>query len=314
MNKRLYLCRDNITTPFTRNNDFDVLFILETNLAASVLPDIKHFTAFADPNTKSSRHGGIALYIRNNIAENVFDISYKECYISFRFDFAPEFLYDGVYIQPENSKYFKINMFAELDLLLHKCTEWHLTPYVGGDFNSRLGDLNLLGTWKYNMNVDTTTNKHGRSYMMDVCKRYKLYPVNHLKYKNRTFEGDFTYYKNDKRSQIDFALTNDIGRKHIKAFKILDTDWHISDHRPLCLSIRINCTTSSNILLTRAEDLNYDFPIEKTIIKRFNKRYDSELLDNFIRNNKEIVSENIMTALHDSDTDLAITKFEEFMK
>ena len=72
-----------------------------------------------------------------------------------------------------------MNMFADLDCLLSKCNEYNYTPYFGGDFNSRLGDLNTLSkSWKYIINVDTTTNKHGRMFMTDTCKRNKIYPIN----------------------------------------------------------------------------------------------------------------------------------------
>ena len=40
--------------------------------------------------------------------------------------------------------------------------------------------------------------------MVDICKRNKIYPVNNLKYKRKTFHGDFTYIKNEKKSQIDY--------------------------------------------------------------------------------------------------------------
>ena len=218
-------------------------------------------------------------YVKNSYAKNIFDLSFGECYVTFRFDFAPTYIVGGVYIQPENSKYFSPNMFAELDSLLSRCIECDYIPFIiyyiilyyiilyyiilyyiifiGGDFNSRLGDLNLLSeSWHYSKNVDVTTNVHGRTFMTDVCKRNDIYPINHLKYKCTNFEGDFTYIKNEKKSQIDFTLTTSDGRNHITSFSIINQDWLTSDHRPVCVNVCIDCSTSSNSLLVRAENLN----------------------------------------------------------
>ena len=194
----------------------DVIFILESNLSTPVLTKIENYTAYADANLKICKHGGIAAYAKNSYAKNIFDLSFSECYVTFRFDFAPTYIVRGVYIQPENSKYFSPNMFAELDSLLSRCIECDYIPFIGGDFNSRLGDLNLLSkSWHYSKNVDVATNVHGRTFMTDICKRNDIY-----KYKCTNFEGDFTYIKNEKKSQIDFTSTNSDGRNHITSFSI----------------------------------------------------------------------------------------------
>ena len=171
------------------------------------LPTIVNYTTFADPKKKFCNHGGIAAYVKNCFASNIFDLSYNECYVSFRLDIAPTYLFGGVYINPENSKYFTPEMFAELDSLLVRCDENDYIPYIGGDFNSRLGDFNLLcSSCHYESNVDKTTNSHGRIFMADICKRNNVYPLNHLQYKGVSYDGDFTYYKNEKMSQMTLFL------------------------------------------------------------------------------------------------------------
>ena len=105
---------------------------------------------------KYCSHGGIAVYIKNTYVKNIIDLSYNECYLTLRLDFAPCYLFGCVYIQPENSKYFNPNMFASLNSLLSRCTEKCFTPFIGGDFNARIGDLNVLSTWKYSVNVVNT--------------------------------------------------------------------------------------------------------------------------------------------------------------
>ena len=47
---------------------------------------------------------------------------------------------------------------------------------------------------------------------------------------DKTYAGDFTYFKGYKKSQIDFVYTDRIGIKHFKTFDIVAENWHLSDH------------------------------------------------------------------------------------
>ena len=212
------------------------------------------------------------MYIKSNIATNIFDITYNQCFITFRLDFTPNEMFGGVYIQPKGSRYYSDNMFADVDAMLTKCVQNGYIPFFGGDFNSRLGNLNeLASTWKYEDNCDTRSNSHGRTLMTDICKRNKMYPVNHLKHKGIVFDGGFTYIKNDKKSQIDYVITNRQGRGNIVSFHIIKTNWHISDHRPIALEITCNNEIRSDIILARAQDLNHEFSVDTITVKRFRK-------------------------------------------
>ena len=73
------------------------------------------------------------------------------------------------------------------------------------------------------------TNLYGRTYFKDLCRINKILPINHLTYKNKIFAGDFTYIKSEKKSQIDFCLTNEEGREYIADFNVLTYSWHLSD-------------------------------------------------------------------------------------
>ena len=317
-NKRLYLLgnAENVElTPFV-NSVYDIIFIFESNLAHSATPKIKNYTCFVNPTKTISIHGGIAVYIKNNLSKKLINIKYGECFITFRLDNTPHILFGGVYIQPENSKYFKLTMFSQIDSILVDCKRYNYTPFIGGDFNSRIGDINLISprTWTYETNYDTVVNKHGRIYMSDLCRRNNVYPLNHLKYKGKTFHGDFTYYKNNKKSEIDYVLTDNTGKRFVEKFQVIDNNWQISDHRPISIEIRIDTTTSIDILLARAENLNFVFDENSTEIKRFNKRYDFQVFKNRLIQNQEAIENDVLEAIQNNNYALAFARLDTHLE
>ena len=94
-------------------------------------------------------------------------------------------------------------MFGVLSNLLISLNERNLIPIMGGDMNCRFGNLNEAFREKgviYEENVDSIDNYNGRNYGIDLCNTGNVFPLNHLRYKNRTFDGNYTYYKADKHS------------------------------------------------------------------------------------------------------------------
>ena len=208
----------------------------ESAMGFDILPEIEGYKKYADPNVVHINHGGIVAYVHKCLVPHVFDVRYNTCYVAFRLDFAPLFIFIGVYIQPENSKYFTTEMFSDLLLSANERN----FPVLGGDMNCRFGDLNDTfsekGLW-YDKNVDPTDNYHGRTFGVDICRTCNLFPLNHLNYRNTIFKGGFTYIKSENRSQIDFAFTNRDGIKQVLDFSVVTENWHLSDHLQLILLI-----------------------------------------------------------------------------
>ena len=96
---------------------------------------------------------------------------------------------------------------------------------------------------------------------------------------NKTFPGDFTYYKTEKKSQIDYVFTTRAGMKFVKNFSICNESWHLSDHRPLCLEIKANEAINCHGLLRRAQDLNYEFDPQLNKPTRYLASYDAEIFE-----------------------------------
>ena len=186
----------------------NIVFTTETSTGYDALPVIDGYKLYADNDIRLLNHGGIAVYVENTTATHVFDVNYKTCFISFRLDYAPSFIFIGTYIQPESSPYFNEGMFCDLNELLLSACEKNLIPIMGGDMNCRYGNLNVTFSSMnilYSENIDENSNHHGRTYGIDLCTSANIFPLNHLKQKK--FSGDFTYLKADKKSQIDFVYS-----------------------------------------------------------------------------------------------------------
>ena len=294
-----------------------MIFISETNLGYDALPFFDDYTLVADPNKKLCTCGGLAWYVKNNLARHIIEKQFNDSYISFRLDIAPKYVFVGVYIQPEGARNFKVNMFAEVGGFLNDCKEKGLIPFVGGDFNSRPGDLNALNnddTWKYEPNVDQHTNTHGRTFFKDLCFVGNVKPINGLIFSRKTFKNDFTFLRCNGRSQIDLCLTNSNGRRLVKEFDILCNDWHISDHRPIKLQVEIETGIDIGGLIKRANDLNCSNNESVIEVQQFKGTYDATAIGRDLLQSKEELERSMNSTIEDNDIQGAIDIFDEHIK
>ena len=309
VNKRFYLYSkhpEKFNSLFSR--EYDIIFISETNLGYDALPEFDKYVLFADPDRKLCNFGGIACYVRNNIASHVFQVKYHVSYISFRIDTCPGFMFVGVYIQPEGARHFKESMFSDLSLILIECHEKGLIPFIGGDFNSRPGNLDSLGDgkWRYNANKDTNQNQHGKTFFRDLCAACKVNPVNGMIYDKKEFQNDFTFVRGRAKSQIDFVLTDDIGRRHISSFQILQHDWHLSDHKPIALHVQLPTDVNLVGLLTRSIDLNYSFNDSSTEIVQFKGNYNYDKINDNLIQCKQTLTTSVNVELQRNNVEAAV--------
>ena len=290
----------------------DIIFVSETSVRHGPIPEVQFYSKYVNTNVQIN-HGGIALYVNKKLASHVFNISFNTSYVSFRLDFMPSLVFIGCYIQPENSKYFDPDLFSELCSFLISIRERKLIPIMGGDMNCRFGDLNKLmqaGNLAYDQNVDLDANKHGLTYGSDVCMVNDLFPLNHLIHKGQSFHGDFTYHKAGRKSQIDFVFTCKEGLQVVKSFSIIKDNWHMSDHRPICLEISASQMISSSSLLRRAKELNYEYNPHRTMISRHLGSYDYNLFNSHLNDNQSIIEEDILNELHQCNIDRALIKLD----
>ena len=121
----------------------------------------------------------------------------------------------SLYIPPVDSFYFKDEQFSDVSNVFQpKNPDYAIIG--GGDLNTRIGTVKSHSNFNlsYSKNPDETVNSHGRS-LLQICKSESIIILNHLKNQGKSFDGDFTYIKGDKKSQ------NDIGLSIIQDFHLL---------------------------------------------------------------------------------------------
>ena len=106
--------------------DKEIIFISETHCNVNSLENLNDFTVYGDPSFPAlQKHGGLAVYVKNNLPEYTKNLRFSKFTISFTISIMPNIFFMGVYT-----------------LLIQKGCQ----PSLGGDFNSRLRDINELST------------------------------------------------------------------------------------------------------------------------------------------------------------------------
>ena len=208
-------------------------------------------------------------------------------------------------------------MFAELCSHIIECHRMNKIVYLGGDLNCRPGNLNNISrdkSWSYTDNIDLKNNSHGRNFFPELCKVANIMPVNHLKYNNKKFPGDFTYIKSEKKSQIDFVLTDKNGRKYLQEFNVVQDNWHLTDHKPIEVKLLLNIDIDVMTLFTRASELNYDITSTKYTLPRYNKKYNYDKIESFLVDNSEVINTSITNYLDANDIDNAMVTLDNFLQ
>ena len=66
---------------------------------------------------------------------------------------------------------------------------------------------------------------------------------------------------------------------------------------------------STNVLLLRAENLNYEFSPDVLIIRRYYKSYNLDVIDNYMECNSRTIQESVLNTLQNNNNHLAIHNF-----
>ena len=175
--------------------DFDIVFISETHVNGALLKDVDGYKTISDPTFTLNNSGGMASYVSMRLFPYITNIHFSKCTSSFALSILPGFCFMLAYIYPLDSINYDLNDFGILSEEISFWLDHGFVPYMGRDYNSRLGDLNLIPQhmtkWRYALNVDEVLNSHGR-LLSDVCELHNILPLNHCCYYDKTWDGKFT--------------------------------------------------------------------------------------------------------------------------
>ena len=154
----------------------------------------------------------------------------------------------GSYIPPSESIYFSEEFLWDIPFFFTP-KDSNKMILGGGDLNSRVGDLRNKNTCVYKKNPDRETNSNGRS-LKQICNKYNIRTLNNLSIDGKVFDGDFTFCKDNRKSQVDLCLSNDCALNSIQAFRIHNLPINFSDHSPISteLLFDINSTIPTNVV------------------------------------------------------------------
>ena len=93
----------------------DIVFLNETHNNINSLQSVPDFNLFGDPDFPVfRRHGGLAVYIKNSIAQYITDLRFTKFTISFTLSVVKNAFFMAVYIYPPSSPNYKVSDYAEV--------------------------------------------------------------------------------------------------------------------------------------------------------------------------------------------------------
>ena len=207
-------------------NRFDFIFLTETWTHKTVfVPGFKCISTKPQSNSSKGRlSGGIILLYKNHLATYITIEKTSNNLIWCKIDKVLMGTQDhvyicGVYIPPENSKYFSPQVFENLekDIIQYRSKGYII---LSGDFNSRTGKYNdhtsISGdhfitsndskesfTPPVRNNCDNMLNNHGKT-LLEFCKLFDFRILN-----GRTrgdSMGNFTFHGKNGSSTVDYII------------------------------------------------------------------------------------------------------------
>ena len=304
-------------------------FIILTETWTNAIPKVENYCAITvcphKKQGKSGRNsGGISLLYKNSY-QNFVEIvkssnNFVWCRISKHILGKHKDLFIcGVYIPPENSNYFKDEIFEKLE---KEIDEFSKKGYILllGDFNARSARESdsvckdghtFISNDCSNMsidspprnNFDTVVNAHGK-LLLDICKIFDLKILN-----GRTSGdslGRFTYSSQNGESTVDYIITDQFLFNCTKYFTV-DKQVFLSDHSPISAWLQSSdpfqsVDHESQLNLNSLESISPQYIWSEDSIEPFRNAMESNdvkmLVNNFLLSSfNETTSESIEGAV-----------------
>lgn len=298
---------------------YDILCILETNLANYDIVDVNGYTfvgKYRNP-LASKKCGGMGIYIKESISTFV-EILNNTCEYIIWFkvnntllNIESDILIGSIYLPPTGSRYLNEDEMILLDEeIVQMCTEYKYSLLLG-DINARTAclpdfigsDTFLASHFDFDNDVvnyfqqhvqlekmgysltrnskDKKTNPHGY-YLIEICRNANLFLLNGRVGSDRNI-GEFTFRN---KSVIDYAMASADLFRYINDFYITETDPLFSDGHA-SLTVTLLCSNNIEVNTHKLEcDTN-------------NKKWNNNLKDQF-SSNVDITKINSLLDLPDT--------------
>ena len=235
---------------------FDIVIIGETHFNIRIkCPEKFYLVGKSKPLFSKKPRGGIAVYKKYNsrIKLRLLSDDFPDAVI-LEIE-GSNIVIMAIYITPSNSVYFNDQYFQNLKIFLDLYVNCK-TIIIIGDLNARISNEFPSKGFMYQSNPDKTKNFSGK-ILNDILMEYNdILLINGLRTQNKYFDSKFTFYRSNRKSQIDVCLSNNANI--INEFLILDK-LYLSDHCPISLKFNVKISYPFQLLAgcTRGF-LNYD--------------------------------------------------------
>ena len=275
----------------------------------------KQFTPISNPGIRFGDldRGGNIVFIKTLLCKRIRRRRYFEWGISL---YSSDAVVVFIYFLPCDSRYYDDESFTEIFSFSASIAKCGKPVFIAGDHNGRFGPLKFANKL-YEHNIDTVKNSQG-TLLASIYNQCSFYPVNHLYSEGHFCYGDFTFFRGERRSQVDFLFTNN--HRDLVHFNLAGVGLELSDHKMITFSLRMKMDLPCNALLKWSK---VGHTAEKRLF-RVNFCFDGNLLKDVLANNLndhetylsstdfkiENVVENFNTALEKSFLDCKLPKRE----
>ena len=226
----------------------DICFLSETHMTVGQPFKVDRFKCinhpFSDVFAKKAR-GGLACMVKLDFMQFVTEIN-RDTPDHMILSFHGGHKVFASYIPPSDSLFYTDTCFTSIPNAFFN-DDGSCVIIGGGDLNSRVGNITqklpLMGA-RYRTNVDKELNAHGK-LLKRICNSYNCFVLNNLGIGEVELDGDFTFFRGERKSQNDICLTNQTGLNKIKDFTIHRIGWNFSDHSPISVTVNLDLYDSS---------------------------------------------------------------------
>ena len=230
---------------FSWLKQFHIVFITETHFTKGQKFDLSDYQSYHNPFSDiNSRKpcSGISVFVHDSIQDYIDDVDHQNYSNHIVITLKGGHRISGSYIPPSDSIYYSEEYIWSIPSFFTPKDSDKIF-LGGGDFNSRLGDIADHDPWKYRKNPDTETNSNGRM-LKKICRKYNLLTLNNLTVGDNDFDGDFTYNKDNRKSQVDLCIGNEQAVHATTSFQIHKMQNNFSDHLPISASLTLNMSST----------------------------------------------------------------------